>query len=314
MRVEIRDDPADILRSPALDVAPYGARHAALALRLGLDLSATVDALEHIPLALDRARHPPVRRAIAGLIAAASPDIRAELPALVARHFAPFLRSGHLEAMTGVVQPCVADLLARLAGFEIGLGPGTLVSRVFSQALGPARRRRMEDEIRELRARVARAFPATGEEERGARLALAILGHDALTGTLGSSLAALLPRDAPRPLAGLDWEATPPRTGVPYIDRVAVADVQIGSRPVDRGETVRARLDVYEHAPAAARSAFFGAGTHLCLGRPLSLDLWAELVRLMAAAPTAARLLAAPMRHDDVFHIPERLEVEVSLP
>ncbi len=45
---------------------------------------------------------------------------------------------------------------------------------------------------------------------------------------------------------------------------------------------------------------------------PLSLDLWAELARLMRAAPTAARLAAAPMRRDDVFHMPERLEVEVT--
>jgi len=312
MRVQIRDDPAEILRSPALDVVPYAARHATLAGRLGIDLSATVFALDHIPLCLDRARHPPMRRAIAGLIAAGTPALRAALPDLVARHFAPFLRLGRIEAMAGAVQPCVAAMLSGLAGFELGLGPDTLVSRIFSQALGPARRRRMEDELQGLQARIAAAHPGADATERGARLALAILGHDALTATVGASLAALLPAEAPLPLARLHWQATPPRTGVPYIDRMALQDVRVGERAHDRGETIRARLDRYEGAPAEARNAFFGAGAHLCLGRPLSLELWAELGRQMRAAPTAARLVAAPMRRDDVFHMPERLEVEVT--
>lgn len=313
MPVRIRDEPAEILRAAALDVVPYGARHAALARRLGIDLSATVFALDHIPLCLERARHPPHRRAIAELIAAGTPALRAELPALVARHFAPFFRPGRIEALAEAVQPCVAAMLSRLAGFELGLAPDTLVSRIFSQALGPARRLKMEEELRGLLARIRAAHPAADAAETGSRLALAILGHDALTGTLAASLAAMLPQDAPRPLAGLAWEATPPRTGVPYIDRQALEDVCVGARAVAAGETVRARLDRYEAEPAAARGAFFGAGAHLCLGRPLSLDLWAELAARMREAPTAARLIAAPLRRDDVFHMPERLEVEVTL-
>lgn len=312
MRAEIRDDPAEILRAAALDVVPYGARHAALAERLGIDLSATVFALDHIPLCLERARHPPRRRAIAELIAAGTPALRADLPALVARHFAPFFRPGRIEALAGAVQPCVAAVLSRLAGFDLGLAPDTLVSRIFSPALGPARRRRMEAELRGLIARIRAAHPAADAAETGTRLALAILGHDALTGTLAASLAAILPADAPRPLAALGWEATPPRTGVPYIDRLALRDVRVGDRAVAAGEVVRARLDRYEAAPAAARTAFFGAGAHLCLGRPLSLDLWAEIADQMRAATTAARLVAAPLRRDDVFHMPERLDVEVT--
>lgn len=316
MPTAIPDTPADILRSPALDVVPYAARHGALAARLGIDLGATVFAAGHIPLCLERARHAPARRAVAELVAAATPAVRAALPALVSGHFAPLLapRPVPVEAMTASVQPAVAALLSRLAGFELGLGPDTLTSRLFSPGLGVARRQRMEAELRALIDRIRRAHPGAPSGEVGARLSVAILGHDALTGTIGASLAALLPEGETVDPAALPWEAAPPRTGVPYVDRVALEPATLGDRQVAPGETVRARLDALEGAPAPDRLGFFGAGAHLCLGRALSLDLWAEIGRQLRAAPVRLRRTGYALRRDDVFCIPERLEIEVLPP
>lgn len=105
MRPDIPDEPAEILKSRDLDVVPYAPRVEALAARLGIDLSATLDALNAIPLCLARDRHAEARRSMAGLIAAQSEPLRAALPGIVRNRFAPLTAAGRVDAMAVAVAP-----------------------------------------------------------------------------------------------------------------------------------------------------------------------------------------------------------------
>jgi hypothetical protein len=304
-------DPAAVLTSPLLDVTPFADRVAALSARTGLDFSATVFALRALPLATPRGPHAPMRRAMASALAPRLPVLRDRLPDLVAARFAVLSRPGEVEMMDAVVVPVVGDALAILSGVEIAPGDCTLVSRIFSEILGPSRRLRLEAEVRALRARIEAAFPEADEAEVGQRLALVILGRDALIGTLARSLEALFQPAAP--FAALHWPEAPPRTGVPFIDRVAVADGLVSGQPVSEGQSIRASLRLHE-TEVGEVLGFFGAGAHLCLGRTPALDLWREVGRCVTALPGRPEVLDFRLRKDDVFAYPETFRLRVHGP
>ncbi len=311
----IGSDPAEILSARALDVAPYRDRVRLLTERFGLELDATLFALGALPICLPRADHPERRRAIARFIAARAEAVRAELPALVAEHFAALRRPGRADVMREAVEPGVAALLSLLTGVPIVFDRHAHVSRIFSPGLGPARRRQVEAELRDFIAECRARFAQDDEAMTGLRLSLLILGRDALVGTLGVSLQRLVAAADGAAWRDIDWPATPPATGVPYIERVAVEPVTVAGRALAPGNSIRAELASYEAAPdPRTRASFFGAGAHLCLGRTLALDLWAALGAFLAQGDERPRLLTFALRRDDVFAIPERFEIEVALP
>lgn len=305
-------DPTAILRHPALDVVPYAERAARLAAHSGLDLSATIFALRHVPIAVPRDRHPEARRAMAALIAEATPGLRAELPGKVASHLAVLTRPGCIEAMEAVVTPLVGDIISALCGVTVAHHEAPTVSRIFSQKAGPARRLRIEAELRALIARIEDRYPGASPEEVGLRLSLVILGSDALMGLLGTSLHAVFTDAAGRALSEAAFPETPPRTGVPYIDRIAQEPCTVEGTALAVGDQIRAQLDVLEAAAdPGRRMGFFGAGAHLCLGRALSLDLWREIGRAFSTIGARVRVVDYALRKDDVFAFPERLVLEV---
>jgi hypothetical protein len=205
----------------------------------------------------------------------------------------------------------VDDFLGALRGVTAELGPGSLLSRIFSASLGIAKRRRLNEEIAFYRDRVAAAFPGDAPLRQDARLALAILGRDSLTGTLALSLRAHFEAVADQPLLSRSLPAIPTHTGVPYVDREALADREVDGSRVLAGETVRLALASLEGQGDATRQRFFGGGAHLCLGRPLSIALMERISGELATMPTRVSLRRFALRKDDVFAFPEAFEIEV---
>ncbi|MFN7223685.1 MAG: hypothetical protein ACK4MS_06690 [Paracoccaceae bacterium] len=312
MYIDLLADPAEILRSPHLDVVPYAPRVLALSEHLGIDLSATLYALGAIPLCQPRDSHPAVRRAAARMISERSGALRAAIPDIIKARCTVLTEPGRVDVMREVVEPLVSDTLSILADMPIDVAEHAHIGRIFSQTLGVAKRRKMEHELDQLVTGLRQTFPDADDETVGLKLSLAILGRDAMIGTLGCTLHDLVLKLDGAAWSTLAWPETPTRTGVPYIDRVAVQNVTIKGRPVDRGGIVRAQLDDYETAQdPRSRLGFFGAGAHLCLGRALTLDLWSALGSLLAQCAGQPHLVAFALRRDDVFHIPETLVLEI---
>jgi hypothetical protein len=182
---------------------------------------------------------------------------------------------------------------------------------MFSETLGIAKRRRLNEEVVACQERIREAFPEDPPARRGARLAISILGHDALVGTLGLSLHAHLLALGEDPLCARPFPAVPTHTGVPHIRREALADAPLGDNGIRAGETVKVMLDSFQGMPDAWRQRFFGAGLHLCLGRPLSLAFLAQLSAFLGTLTTRVAVQDFRLRKDDVFSIPEAFTVEV---
>ncbi|SDY66908.1 hypothetical protein [Citreimonas salinaria] len=315
MRYAIPSEPSEILRSRHVDVVPYAARVRALSERLGVDFSSTLYAYDTVPLCQQRDAHAAMRRETAELIAARTGALRAAIPGLIDAHCAVLCGPGRVDVMRTVLAPLVSDALSVLVEAPLDPDEDEHVSRVFSQAMGVAKRRKVEDALTGLRARLREALPEAEERVLGLKLALAILGRDAMLGTFACTLHDLVAGLDGAPWSALDWPDMPTRTGVPFVDRVALQDVSVDGEAVDAGGSIRAQLDVYETAADPRdRLAFFGAGAHTCLGRALTLDLWRAFASMLARSGARPRVADYALRRDDVFHIPQTFVLEIATP
>ena len=117
--------------------------------------------------------------------------------------------------MAEAIEPFVADFMGALIDIEdAGFDADSLISRIFSRGMGIAKRKRAEAEVAALRARIE-ASGVSDQADVGQKLAMMILGRDALTGTIAYSLRDVLEAGQGRPFAVLDFPELPSSTGVP---------------------------------------------------------------------------------------------------
>lgn len=289
------------LRAPEHMAVRLQDRVQAVAERLNLAIPAVRSVSARLPLSLNGAEHKAARADVAALLQKTSPDLTARIPTLVAERFAPLARPGEVDMLGTVIVPLVNDVLAGLSGTDYAAGPDSLISRLFSQSLGPARRRRLEAEMADLVGAVRRAHPEDPEDVIFARITLVVLGRDATIGTLSESLATALRPDS----AG--FARVPLATGVPYVDRIAP-----GAGPEDAPRILRCQLDTLTGEDDRTRLGFFGAGPHTCLGRPVTLALFDAISTWLSRADRQIDILAFERRRDDVFYVPSIFRVAVS--
>jgi len=305
-------DAVSVLSSSEYCPIHYRERHAALAQRLGLSVESILFSLEHIPLCLDGDLHVQKRREVAKLIGERRTIVDGAIDEIVAKNFGGFARTGRIDVMATCVIPAVDELIAALIGVETGLAEDSLVSRVFSQTKGVAKRRRMDAELSQLLDRVKSQFPDDSRDRIGSRIALAILGRDALQGTIARSLRAHFENLDGKPLHSKSMAPVPTHTGVPFIDRQAKVEIELAGDLIAKDDVVRCHLDSFEGDADGDRSSFFGAGSHLCLGKPISLKFFQEISRFFNQLNTCVRETEFQLRKDDVFLIPSTFKVEIT--
>lgn len=306
---------AQLLASSNLRPSSYVAGIETLESRLGIDFSDLIFALNHIPLCLHGEPHLRCRRRISEFLATRKASLSACLPRLVAEHFGPFARGGRIEVMREVIEPFVLEVISTTIDIDFRSAVKcSFVSTIFDRSIGVRKRRRIAREVSELRAFIASSLgPEANEEDVGIRVALVILGNDALTGTLGESLHRLLVVNSGRRLNEIAYPEQPPQTGVPYVDRIVDTPFVLAGQKFVAGDRARIFLQTFAYSAAPkSRRHFFGAGPHVCLGRPLAIEAWQEVSAFLGGVPLFADVISYAEKTDNyVFLCPERLELEV---
>ncbi|MDR3464758.1 MAG: hypothetical protein P4M07_02315 [Xanthobacteraceae bacterium] len=308
-------DCRQLISSDKLRPATYADDYRALGQRFNIDFSALVFAFDHIPLCQHGDPHARSRRLASEFLAARRTVVAAQIPDITARHLSAFKRTGKLEVMNDIIEPMIREYLCLISGVEIGAAQSIgHISSIFDRSSGLNKRQAMESEIAALRelivSRLGRHAP---EDEVGLRLAFFILGMDPLRGTLGESLHKLIEANAGLRLADINYPAFPPQTGVPFIERLVITPFNSGTAAFNSGDRVRIFLQSFSSEQSdLSRANFFGAGTHACLGRPLSLDIWQGLTAFLSEIQLRASVLSyTPRTSDYVFTCPEKLVLEL---
>ncbi len=292
-----------VLKSADFDLPPYPAIYQALQEKLGVDLGAVVHTLRSIPLGQTGAEHAAQRADMARFIAEQRPAAIKALPEIVATCFAPMCRPGTIDLVTAVIVPFVDRLMSVYVGIDLGLGPDSLVSQVFSRKMGVARRRKMNAELVALKARLDRAFPQDPALRRATRLSMVVLGRDTLIGALGHSLRTFLVPGG----HGLTMNVA--QSSVQVVHRQAIVNTHHGEGPVASGEIVYCQLQNGD--PDMDRALFFGAGVHACLGRAMTGDVFQVVEQHLAAQIVDRALVAWNLRAGDSFSVYDEMIVKV---
>lgn len=304
-----------ILRSPHFDVVEYATEYARLEKRTGIDWSGLVGALNSIPLANEGDRHAKLRRDFAQLIAARSASAKQAVGKFLAQAVSLTFKDRRRAELVGdLIQPANDVLFGELLGQAVPKIPreGPSVSQVFDRFLSLNRRKLLQDSLARLTESFAQSAPDLTTSVEYAT-ALTIVGYDSLLGSIGTSLVAILEDSAPARLCDINYPDALPRTGVPYVERVARKEYTIDGitfRPEDR---LRLFLDACPVRGGAGDEApFFGKGRHLCLGKDLSQEVWRTLVRELAQLPLRVSVDEARIRPNDyVFTVYEAIEVTI---
>ena len=218
------------------------------------------------------------------------------------------------ELMQDLVWPLNNLVFGELLGVPVPnmAAKGPSVSQIFDRFLGLNRRTALQSALAQLSQAITSDAGGLSTSADYAT-ALLVVGHDSLAASLGASLVGLLEEAADARLCDLDYPDDLPRTGVPYVERIAQADCTIRGYEFHAEDRVRLFLDAcpargsaYEEAP------FFGRGRHLCLGKDLSQWVWRTLTQELARLPLRVRIRETRIRPNDyVFTMYDRIEVTI---
>jgi cytochrome P450 len=299
---------SEILRSRDFRVVDYAWHYDAIAKRTGLDFDASIKAMAAMPLANEDNAHRQLRSRSARAISAswheATDDLREYIGERVRLTFA---RPGEIELVGDLCFPIFSHLYAFWSGLALDEEPG--VSQVFCGRMSLNRRRQVDDRLAGLDAALHRSATRIPGD---VALSFAILASDALVGSLALSLwDAFSTREGQR-ITNIRFPEALPASAVPYVDRIAGSDIELRGVAFVKGQRVRLMLGDAEPDPNGARDLFFGAGRHLCLGKPMTEMIWTCLVRSLSRVQLRLTPQSLVMRRPDhVFRYPQSATVRL---
>lgn len=298
-----------LLKDTRLDQFPLRAKYEELQERLGVDFSAILYTMSYTATFNPEPAHMEIRRRQARLLRTRTEAALEAMPTIVADRMACLERPGRYDMITEVIEPVVDRFQSHIAGFDARLDPTTPFSFLISYSIGVAKRRRLEKNTRRLIEEACAELGGEEGDDLGDSLLLYLLASDSLIGMLGRSVHHYLVSDA-ETRAAMPLEPT--RTGVPFVLRVAREDVETSNGTIPEGAVIRLRLDAGEGTDRRrCRLNFFGNGDRACIGRPLTLRLWQEILAKLQANAHDLRVVSYRIKEDDFVAVPENFIVEV---
>ncbi len=309
-----RHQVVDLLRDSRLVCPSIVAGLARLQEKFGVALPNLIFAAGYIPLLNEGAAHLELRRNMSRLLASRREQVAAVAVDLVERHFALLERQNEVELIDEVLVPLVTEMFADLFQVAANLPYTPLVTtQIFDSWASLNTLLAAEAAIEAQRRRLAELF---GREmpldQEGAYLALAILGRDSLLSTLGDSIATIVSGNTALRLSEISYPAHPPATGVAIAERQVSESFDHEGTTFRKGDWVRLYFQAsMEGNGEAGHNLMFGVGTHACLGRHLSLDLWQVAIRRLALIGRRAEIMEFAYCDNRVFVMPKTIRLRL---
>jgi hypothetical protein len=185
------------------------------------------------------------------------------------------------------------------------------LSLFFDGNLSVKRRQYIEQLIEAL----VKQLPTTmSTNEKYFRIALLTFNMSSLLGSISESFAVVVKRNGGAKLKDMDWDLELPATGLPMIERRAIASRTISGKKIKAGDLVQlfVDVDVYDQKRGSRYSdLYFAAGPHKCPGMNYSRRVWNILARHMKTIEKRLSIRSIAYRHNDrIFNFIDRFEVE----
>lgn len=304
----------DVLAQPGLEAVSV--EFDGVERRFDIDLTFMKALTKRVPLYLEGEAHAAARRSITERIVARRGEIRAFVEEKVGGYFAPLGRPGTVEVVSEVARPMIYGFLEAFTGIDLNRAPPIdLVSMVFDGGLSLTRRRAIFSQIAELGAYLRE--PGTGgiaAEDPTLGVVLTMFGKDPLIHSFGESIRWLVERHPSARFSEFQYPESLPQTGVPYVERIATKGFTYRNANVAAGQRVRVFVQGFGYLDDLTQlHRYFGARSHVCPGRPVSIELWRKAAETLASFATRPTISRYEMRTDNyVFTGPSVLQLEIA--
>jgi hypothetical protein len=261
-----------------------------------------------IPLLLNGQVHHETRRSLAEIVSGGRSRVLAALPELMGRHIVPLDRESNAEWVSARLSPLVGEVLGLMCNCPHPLPyPKLVLTRMFDRFVGLSALGEAEKHLGQLRRTIAETAP---DVDQAHVIALLVLGRDSILSTLATALHAILRENQGKRFADIEFPEFPPETGVAVAERVAAAEITVGTQTIAVGDRVRMYFQPISDMDSTNKQALFGAGVHSCLGRPISLDVWRTMIETFKGFTSRLILVACEYESNTMFVIPQYLRTE----
>ncbi len=269
-----------------------------------------------VPLCMNGEAHRRMRRRMAEVMGANRGETVRVIQHAVETYVGRLESCAEIDLIAEVLRPLGSEVVAAVSGSALPAKPEfDRLSIVMDQWMSLKHRRSVEATLQDARDIIrSQLKPDDPPDEEAARLALHILGRDALVGTLGESLHRILESARQTKLSKIAYPALPPETGVPFAERRIGESFEYRGHAFEAGQRIRFRLQglVYSEDPTD-RERIFGIGVHTCLGRQVGLEVWGHLTARLAGIDRVAEIVDYKLRTGEyTFTFPEILRVRLS--
>lgn len=250
-----------------------------LSARTGINFNAAIQLLQHLPIFLSENEHKYQRRALAEIYASSRVQQQKNVDKALAKINESIQQcEGDLDVLSEISFPIWDAVISALSNhFALDAQLISALPELFFPNLSLRLRKdlndRLQNELNKITDKEHEYYLQT--------IAVLTLGARPLVHSLALSIHKIAKQNAQRTLCSIEYPKTYGDSSLRFIDRIASQDVQINGITRSHGE--RFRCISFDEAYADEDNAkyVFGAGGHLCLGRPISEYIWKELVEVL---------------------------------
>jgi cytochrome P450 len=276
-----------VVAEPSLIVRLLRSRHAsvlnvddmigAIERAYGVEFPNVRYAARHLPLFLEGEKHAEQRRNSSRYLAGRMADLEINLPLLVERHLRPLRSKGRIDLVSEVTTPLVRDITSIFVDCPV-TEEITQLNLLDVFALNKSLTRFKDLDLRVGKAKEFLAALNADEELLGSRFSALSMGFETILVMLTEGLHLAFrshPVDGDGPIV---LPAFPIETGVPISYRRALSDFEMAGHAFKAGDLLRLQLQVLGYSDREQdKQGIFGAGVHSCVGKQVSLRIWAGL-------------------------------------
>jgi cytochrome P450 len=278
-----------------------------IARRTGQNFDAAIALLDRLPTFMAGERHKQVRRAMARQNEASKPAQVEAAAAFLADFAATTMQPSRTVDLLG---DFARPLFRAMAGAASALGPldnetFSLIERVpaLFSSMTPLKDRLETNAM--IESVLGRAGPNAIDD-----VSLLVLGIYPLTGSIALTLHDAIRANPGLALAQVRWPDWFSHTALHYVDRVCREPVSAGGQDYTPGDRAHCFIRHSSWSNAQNRAMTYGSGSHLCLGRALSEQVWTMVTTTFAQSALHASAGEMPIRTDsEPFRLPARAMV-----
>lgn len=253
-----------------------------LADKTGIDFGAIIELMERLPIFLDGTAHKEARKKFAKIysdtrlfqIANIDKATNAVISKIESRN-GPF---NLIEELAKPYWRAIETAIQKKLDYHIDPELIDEIPSLFDPTLSIRRRKILNNALD----CAARDVPESVRIEFLDTIALLVLGVRPLTHSLALSLHKISETNDGKLFSEINFTENFSQSALTFVDRVSNAPVQIGSIGYAKDERFRCITVSEIYSEQDNQRNMFGFGGHVCIGRPISIEIWKKLTNAFA--------------------------------